>query len=496
MRYRSNLLFVVLDQFRADLLHGALAAHVDLPHLRALMAEGVSFARHYAVTAPCGPARASLLTGQYAMTHRSVRNGTPLPHDTPNLAQELRKLGYLPRLFGYCDVAADPRAYAAGDPALTTYEQVLPGFHEALEMRMEESWAWRSDLLAKGYDVPPYPEIYRPRGPRIDDPALYAAKDSDTAFLADRTIAGLRGLPPGWCAHVTFLRPHPPFVAPAPYNRMYDPAALPPPAGAPGAHPFDAISRRASWAGALTVGVDRPATPQTVQTLRALYLGLATEVDHHLGRILRFLKETGVYEDTLIVVTADHGEMLGDHGVWGKTTYRDAAFHVPLIVRDPEARDTAGQVVWDLTDSIDVAPTLLSRLGHPVPETMAGRALGPYLRGTAPERPRRYGMSELDFGNPLSPTPWQAALSLPAARANLAVLRSADHTLVHFNGDLPPLLFETGRTEDLAADPSAAPLLLQMTRALLDLRMTAAGGRFARTMITAEGPQQAARGGP
>lgn len=101
MRDTRNVLFIIIDQLRADCLSGALADHVNLPHLCAFMQDAVSFQRHYSVTNPCGPSRASILTGQYAMNHRSVRNGTPLRHDIPNIATEMRKSGYLPMLFGY-----------------------------------------------------------------------------------------------------------------------------------------------------------------------------------------------------------------------------------------------------------------------------------------------------------------------------------------------------------------------------------------------------------
>ena len=143
-----NVLFVVIDQLRADCLYGALAAHVALPNLRALMADGVSFRNHYSVVNPCGPSRASMLTGQYAMNHRATRNGTPLPHDTPNLATEVRKAGWLPLLFGYTDSAQDPRVHAPGDPALRSYEEVMPGFREAVEMRNEaDALAFRTEKL-------------------------------------------------------------------------------------------------------------------------------------------------------------------------------------------------------------------------------------------------------------------------------------------------------------------------------------------------------------
>ena len=102
---RQNVLFVVFDQMRADCLHGVLGSNAELPNLREFMGDAVSFTNHVSVTAPCGPARASLLTGQYAMNHRSIRNGTPLPADKPNLATELRRGGVQPLLYGYTDTS-------------------------------------------------------------------------------------------------------------------------------------------------------------------------------------------------------------------------------------------------------------------------------------------------------------------------------------------------------------------------------------------------------
>lgn len=501
---RDNVLFVVIDQLRADCLHGALAAHVDLPNLRALMADAASFRRHYSVANPCGPSRASLLTGQYAMNHRSVRNGTPLPHDTPNLATEMRKAGYLPLLFGYTDATPDPRVHAPGDPALTSYEQVLPGFQEVVEMRLEESLPWRAYLMEKGYDVPPYPDIFRPTGPRPDDPALYRAEDSDTAFLTDETIRGLRARKPGWFAHLTYIRPHNPLVAPEPYNRMYDPTTLPGPARAgtmaeeQRTHPFLGPCHDRNPIANMVEGFPGLApTDANIQQLRAIYLGLATEVDHHFGRVIAFLKETGQYDHTLIVVTADHGEMLGDRYIWAKSTYHDAAYHTPLIIRDPALPSSFGAAHDLPTESIDLAPTILDRFGLEVPQTMNGRSLMPMLGGETPADWRRFTFSELDFGDPVAPTLPQERLGLSPETANLAVLRGNRHTLVHFNGGLPPLLFDhdaEGEGRDISSDPDAQPVLVDMYRAMTDHRMTHAASRFTRTMVTEAGAVTVPRG--
>ena len=380
------------------------------------------------------------------------------------------------------------------DPALGTYEEVMPGFHEVLRMRMEDDIGpWRTDLVAKGYDVPPFPDIYRPNGDQIDDPAIYSAQDSDTAFMADAVIKDLAARPVGWFAHVTFLRPHPPFVAPAPYNQMYAPDRLPTPmtAGTPDQerqrHPFLDVALDAKTIGSNVVGFDAlEATPDNIAKLRALYLGLASEIDHHLGRILNFLQKTGVYDQTLIVFTSDHGEMLGDYHSWGKSSYYDATFHTPLIIRDPRHPTQFGKTVDLMTESVDVTPTILDMLGLDVPHSMDGHSLVPFLSGQKVTNWRQYSYSELDFGDPINPTTWQTKLDLSVDQANLAVLRGASHSLVHFGGDLDQILFDrnaSGERRDVSGDPGAEKILLDLTRRMLSHRMQNPEGTFSRTMV-------------
>jgi len=145
------------------LFRSALSGDVDLPNLRGLMGESVTFNRHYTVTTPCGPSRASLLTGLYAMNHRSIRNGTPLSARHVNIGTEMRKAGYEPMLFGYTDVSSDPTSLHPNDPELKHYEGLAPGFAEIVRMRLESSSSWVGDLKAKGYSVPSrYWDLYRP----------------------------------------------------------------------------------------------------------------------------------------------------------------------------------------------------------------------------------------------------------------------------------------------------------------------------------------------
>ncbi len=481
----KNVLFIVIDQLRADCVFGELAKYVDMPNLRALMADGVTFKNHFSVTNPCGPSRASLLTGQYAMNHRSVRNGTPLRHDTPNLGTEMRKAGYIPLLFGYTDTSQDPRVHDPEDSALRSYEQPMASFEEVEEMRLEVSKGWQAHLRENGYQFDGLSDLFIPQreGGALhpDDPALYAKEHSDTAYLTNKFLDYMaERTPQNWCAHLTYIRPHPPLVAPAPYNRMYNPKELPMPNRMASTedeifvHPFfEGTIRATSVADFVDGQPDLKPTDANVQTLRSIYLGLATEVDHHIGRVFSFLKDSGQYEDTLIVVTADHGEMLGDHHSWGKMSVHDAAFHVPLIVRMPGNGAMAGQDVMAPTESIDVMPTILGWIGQEIPNSVDGRSLIPLLEAEKPKNWRNYTYSEFDFGETLYETEWQKVFGTSVSQSNLAILREDHFLLVEFAGDIEPLLLDrhSNGQENLAQQATYKDDLLRMTRSLLRHRM-------------------------
>jgi len=172
--------------------------------------------------------------------------------------------------------------------------------------------------------------------------------------------------------HGVFLRPHPPIIAPEPYNAMYDPATVPMPrrAATPDAesaqHPYLAYALKAM----AEIGAYNEHYPHNLleiddtelRQLRATYYGMITQVDDQIGRLITHLKKTGEYDHTLIIFTCDHGEMLGDHWLWGKPGYFDEAFHIPLVIRDPRvaADDGRGRVVEEFTEAVDLMPTSLT----------------------------------------------------------------------------------------------------------------------------------------
>ncbi|MBK1667270.1 hypothetical protein CKO28_04330 [Rhodovibrio sodomensis] len=505
----KNVLFVTLDQWRADAL--GLLGHpcARTPNLDRLAGEGVRFRNHFGQASPCGPARASLLTGLYAMTHRSVRNGTPLDRRFTNLALEARRLGFRPTLFGYTDTTPDPRTRVDGDPDLESYEGVLPGFDVGCQMA-EVSWPWLAHLRAGGYALPADPnDVYRPldggagfAGPETHVPRpLYAAEDSDTAFLTDRLLDWLGPrVGQGWFAHLSYLRPHPPLIAPEPWASLVDPADVPLPdrpwtlEQERAAHPLHDWLHHKHDRPYVYTGHDTTLCEMGERELRqviATYYGLLAEVDHHLGRVLDHLRATGEIDETLLVVTADHGEMLGGRWLFGKEGYFDDAFHVPLIVRDPDAPATRGSEVRAFTQAVDLLPTILDTLGGKVPQTCDGRSLRPFVQhGRTPAGWREAAMFEFDFRD-VAGQGAERYLGLAPDECALAVWRGARWKYVHCAG-LPLLLFDLEADPrescNLAGDPATAAIERDCAQALLTKRLRHADRTWTNTLLTDGGP--------
>lgn len=428
-----NILLVTLDQFRGDALSCAGHPVVKTPNLDRLAQRSVRFARHYSQAAPCGPGRASLYTGLYQMNHRVVTNGTPLDHRFDNVAKAARRAGYEPTLFGYTDQAVDPRlANGPDDPRLSTYEGVLPGFAEGLHLPEGNPAAWIAWLKEKGYAL------------RGDAKAVIASESerpeehSMAAFVTERFLAWLATRERPWFAHISHLRPHPPYAAAGRFARLYDPETMPEPiAAAEMRHKLhEGLLREKAFAA--------PKDRSEMRRLMAQYFGMVSEVDFQLGRILTALEERDQWDETFIVVTSDHGEHLGDHGLLQKGGFFEQSYHVLCLTRAPDGRK--GTVLDAFTENVDIFPTLCDAMNIPVPAQCDGLPLTPFLKGETPPFWRDAAHFEYDWRSGYidrtpHPWPWDRRLE----RQNLAVRRDSDSAYVQF-ADGTALAF------DLAAD--------------------------------------------
>ncbi len=448
---QPNILFITLDEFRAGCLSAAGHPVVRTPALDELCRDGVRFSRHFGQASPCAPGRAALYTGTYQMNNRVVMNGSPLDDRFDNIARAARRCGYDPVLFGYTDQAVDPRTVAEDDPRLLTYEGVLPGFRCELDLtRGREPWVeW---VRSRGFEIPDDPEE------GLATESTRPAKVGISAFLTERFLDWLPTQDAPWFAHLSHLRPHPPFAAAGEWANAVDRSAvdLPTPRGSQ-IHPLHEFLLSIPYFAA-------PEDVEEQREMRAQYYGMIGDVDQQLGRVWEALRRSGQWENTVVIVTSDHGEQLGDHGMVQKMGWFEESFHIPLIVRDPRRPHSAGAVVEEFSEAVDVFPTLCELLGLPIPRQCDGRSLRPFLDGEHPANWRDAVYWEFDWR---FFTPGRSGDSWPHDRRSvlhqLTVRRSADVAYVQFaDGE--------ALTYDLALDPTWRTMLDDPERSWAEAR--------------------------
>lgn len=490
---RPNILLITADQWRGDCLGTVGHPVVQTPNLDAFAETATVFEQHYAATAPCSPARASLYTGLYQMNHRVVCNGAPLDDRFDNIARAARRAGYTPTLFGYTDTSPDPRRHHPNDPVLSSYEGVLPGFWVRQPLA-EDDKPWLSWLAARGHDPAGFQTIHHVEpedGEQVSlRPARYAREETQTAFLTNAflTWLGEQEEDQPWMAHISFLRPHPPIAVPAPYNALYDPEDGPGFSGAPNAadeasfHPLVAALQDYQQLGTHLPGTSafvRDLTRRDLKRLRALYYGMITEVDAQLGRIFEALEHPN---NTLIIFTSDHAEMMGDHWMLGKGGFYRESYHIPLMIRAPGA--VSANRVSAFTSSTDIFPTLLDLFDIAPEHAPDGASLMPYLSGQTPLTWRDAALWEFDYR--LFLKKWPEKFPAPAHEDSPAALcrLGQDWQFVHFSG-LPNVLMKAAPTQGVPVNEATQnpDQVIANLDALLGARMRHNDETLARTQV-------------
>jgi len=482
-----NVLFVMCDQLRWDHLGCAGHPYLRTPNIDALARRGLRFPNAFVQSGICGPSRMSFYTGRYVSSHGATHNRVPLSVGEVTLGYLLRESGRRLVLCGKTHVLPDARGLR---------RLALDGQHD-LAALLQEGWfelvdrhdghhgdpdsAYADWLRAQGYnsrdpwtdwviavDGPDGPlSGWKMRNARL--PARVKEAHSETAYTTDRAIDFLRaqGDAP-WVLHLSYVKPHWPYIAPAPYHALYTPEQCLPVRRHPeergaAAHPMF----RAWQDEEVALNFQRD---ETIATVRPTYQGLITQVDDHLGRVWEEMERLGRWRDTLVIFTADHGDYLGDHWLGEKELFHDCVQRVPFLLYDPTpaADATRGQTDTRLVEAIDCVPTILEALGaDPARHVVEGRSLLPLARGAAPEEWRDAAFSELDWTFRGA----RRRRGHPTGQHMAWMVRTDRWKYVHWTSGYRPQLFDLHQDpdefHDLGADATLAGVRDAMRHRLL-----------------------------
>jgi choline-sulfatase len=380
---QKNILFIISDQHRRD--SSGCYGHeiVKTPSIDKLSGESIQFSNAYSQCPLCGPSRASVLTGTFphtsaSLTHSPEPYENPLPN-IPTLGSVFRNAGYATGLIGKvhirgesetCDLGFDDRRLR-----FKTYE--LDDYIEAVGLDNVSkyiSYHKKSNVPCRDHYNPlnegiKMEEKYMYDALVVNECKAFMKKNRDKRFFL---WAGLE-------------KPHPEWFAPEEFHKLYDPQKiiLPKTYKNEGALIPETIKSRKK--------VTEKYTDDNIKNSIAAYFANVSYLDSKIGELLDYIKELGLEEDTIIVYTSDHGEMLYDHGMLQKHCFYEQAVGVPLLIKIPDM--TEGTSTDSITSLIDLFPTLLDLNSIEQPDTLEGKSLMPIINGET-ENDNRSAFSE------------------------------------------------------------------------------------------------------
>jgi arylsulfatase A-like enzyme len=461
-----NVLWIMADQLRWDYLSCYGARHIDTPNLDRLASKGVRFNKAYVQSPICGPSRMSFYTGRYVRSHGATWNGFPLRVGEPTLGDHLRerdvkcsvvgKTHMKPDLEGMSRLGIEPDGVIGALVSECGFEVFVRDDgtnHTDYPNRHSEDYD--QYLRDHGFDGDnPWEEwANSAEGPNGELrsgwllknaplPARVPAEHSETAWLTTRGIEFIeaQGDQP-WLCHLSYIKPHWPYLAPAPYNAMYTAADVPQVVRSDAERQTDHPLMKA-W---LDTRVCQSFSRDDVRDLVApTYMGLIKQLDDEMGRLFEYLETSGRMNDTMIVFCSDHGDNMGDHWLGEKDLFYDCSARIPLILYDPRSRadGTRGTVCEKLVEGIDLTPTFMSFFGvPPKPHIVEGRSLEPLLHGKETNW-RQFAVSEYDYATRDA----RRVLGVDQSDARLAMIFDGRWKYVH-SETFRPMLF------DLETDP-------------------------------------------
>lgn len=379
---RPNVLFIMSDQHRFDYVGasdvGDAAPFVRTPNLDRLAARGTQFTQCTTNSPVCAPARIGLATGLHPARLGSLGNDSYLPRRVTTYYQRLRDVGYRVGCVGKLDLAKpDPYNGRYGDrPCVYAWGFTHP---EECEGKMHAG---------------KFPTPMGPYGFYLQSQGLYQAfhedyqarsaegwvrdahRDSvlpteafEDAYIGRRAAEWLDSVPTDfpWHYFVSFVGPHNPFDPPTEYAEHFRDAPMPDPI-------FDTLEGKPDWVKAKDQGL----TPEEITVTQRQYCAAIELIDDQIGRMMDVLESRGMLDNTIIVYTSDHGEMLGDHGLYTKSVPYEASVRVPLLLAGPGIESKTSHALVEL---IDLNPTVCELAGLPRQEDIDARSLVPVLTG-------------------------------------------------------------------------------------------------------------------
>jgi arylsulfatase A-like enzyme len=509
----NNVIWIMCDQLRYDYLGCTGHPTLKTPNIDRLAELGVRFSNAYVQSPICGPSRMSFYTGRYMRSHGSHWNGWPLRVGEPTLGDHLKKIGVRNVLVGKTHMAPD----LEGMKSLGIVPDSIIGVHVA-ECGFEP-YERDDGLHPSNRPRPRYDTYLREHGYDAENPWEHwansgAAEDgtlqngwllvhadkaaripdelSETPYMTRRAmdfIAESEADERPWCLHLSYIKPHWPYIAPEPYASMYGVDDILPAIRSEKerqeAHPVFAAYMDMLYSRNMS-------REEAREKVIPAYMGLIKQIDDQIGVLMNFLDARGLLLKTMIVFTSDHGDYLGDHWMGEKDLFHDQSAKIPLIVLDPsEAADgTRGTICDALVEAIDLAPTFIDYFGGKPPDhILEGCSLMPLLRGERPSDWRKVVFSEYDY----SMQEVRLKLNQPIEQCRLFMVFDGRWKYIHASGFRPmlyDLLSDPQEFADRGEDPSCADVIARLQSVLFDWALHPKGHiTVSRETIAASGSQ-------
>jgi choline-sulfatase len=432
-RTRPNILIIMTDQFNGTFYPDGPSAFLHAPHLKALAKRSVRFANTYTGSPLCAPARAAFMSGQLPSRTGVYDNAAEFRSDIPTYAHHLRRAGY--------ETALSGKMHFVGPDQ-------LHGFEERLTTDIYPAdFGWTPDYRKQGERIDWwYHNLGSVTGAGVAEITNQMEYDDEVAFFANQKLYQYSRVSTDadrrpWCLTVSFTHPHDPYVARRKYWDLYENCpALEPEVGEIAVGDQDPHSRR------LIKACDHESFDikrSDVRRARQGYFANISFMDEKVGELIETLKATRMLDDTIIIFTSDHGDMLGERGLWFKMSFFEGSARVPLTIAGP---GIAPRLVTASVSTLDINPTLADLAGIDIAEIAPwtdGASLVPLMNGET------------------RTAPVLMEYAAEGSQAPLVCIREGDWKFSHCDLD-PPMLFnlkdDPQEMNNLAADPANAAL--------------------------------------